>query len=109
MSPDLRALLESCKDAPDELGLRLILADWLEEHGEAERAEVVRLSCALTGTDRLAEDEPDYALQQARFAELQRGKQGRSWLASGPLRKYVRCWAGLGDVHALSPAGFSSL
>jgi uncharacterized protein (TIGR02996 family) len=43
----LRAVLESpADDAP-----RLVLADWLEEHGHPDRAEFIRLQCARTAAD----------------------------------------------------------
>ena len=44
MQPELLALLQGCKEAPDDPLPRLILADWLEEHG---LADWVRLSCRL--------------------------------------------------------------
>src|SRR5262245_40961269 len=40
---DLLALLQACKDEPTDDQPRLVLADWLEERGEQDRAEVVRL------------------------------------------------------------------
>src|SRR5262245_40315679 len=62
MAPDLDGLLQSCKGAPDEVAPRLILADWLEEHGEADRAEFVRLGCSLDRSlEPLPEYEPDHA------------------------------------------------
>lgn len=39
----LRAII----DHPEDDGVRLIYADWLEEHGQAERAELIRVQCAL--------------------------------------------------------------
>lgn len=33
-------LAEPSEDAP-----RLVYADWLEEHGDADRAELIRLQC----------------------------------------------------------------
>jgi uncharacterized protein (TIGR02996 family) len=39
----LRAICES----PDEDAPRLIYADWLDENGDADRAEFIRLQCAL--------------------------------------------------------------
>lgn len=39
----LRAIIED----PHDVGLRLIYADWLEEHGEEERSEFVRVQCEL--------------------------------------------------------------
>ena len=110
MSPELLRLLEACKEAPDDRAPRLVLADWLEEHGEAERAELVRLTVALTGPGPLAEDEPDHALRQARLAEVQRGKRGRSWLAPlGRLKKHVRWRVGLGCVLQLAPGDANAL
>lgn len=40
---DLRALLRACKDEPDDDAPRLVLADWLEEHGDEERARYIRV------------------------------------------------------------------
>lgn len=34
---DLHALIRACKDEPDDDAPRLILADWLDEHREANR------------------------------------------------------------------------
>ena len=45
ISAELLGLLRDAKANPDDLGLRQILADWLEEHGDPERAEFVRLDC----------------------------------------------------------------
>jgi uncharacterized protein (TIGR02996 family) len=47
---ELLALLKAAKEQPDDLTPRLVLADWLEEHGdEADRArgELVRIQCRL--------------------------------------------------------------
>jgi uncharacterized protein (TIGR02996 family) len=43
---ELHALLRACKADPDDDAPRLILADWLEEHGQSERAAVVRTQVA---------------------------------------------------------------
>jgi uncharacterized protein (TIGR02996 family) len=40
--PFLRAIL----DKPDDQAPRLVFADWLDEHGDSDRAEVLRLWCA---------------------------------------------------------------
>ena len=42
-SAELIGLLRDAKLHPDDDALRLILADWLEEHGQPEHAEFVRL------------------------------------------------------------------
>lgn len=47
------ALLRSIAEEGDDNSGRLILADWLEEHGEGPRAEFVRVQCELA-TPKLA-------------------------------------------------------
>jgi uncharacterized protein (TIGR02996 family) len=44
---DQAALLASVLAAPEDDGVRLIYADWLDENGEAERAEFIRVQCRL--------------------------------------------------------------
>jgi uncharacterized protein (TIGR02996 family) len=44
---ELLALLRACKEEPDDDGPRLVLADWLEDHGQTERAEFVRVQVEL--------------------------------------------------------------
>jgi uncharacterized protein (TIGR02996 family) len=43
-APELLALVQACREDPDEDGPRLVLADWLEENGQAVLASAVRLS-----------------------------------------------------------------
>jgi uncharacterized protein (TIGR02996 family) len=45
MTPN-EAFLQSIREAPEDDSLRLIYADWLEEHDNADRAEFIRLQCA---------------------------------------------------------------
>lgn len=66
-APELQSLLHGCKDAPDDDNPRLVLADWLEEHGEPDRAEFVRLSLRLAA-DEIPKGEEAPAL--ARLNEL---------------------------------------
>jgi uncharacterized protein (TIGR02996 family) len=47
MIADERALLNAIIAAPEDDLPRLVYADWLEEHGRAERAEFIRLECEL--------------------------------------------------------------
>src|SRR5262249_22683139 len=42
-----RGLLDAILADPDDDSLRRVYADWLDEHGEPERAEVIRLQLAL--------------------------------------------------------------
>lgn len=48
--PEYQAMLAGIRAVPDDDLPRLVLADWLEEHGEAERAEFVRVQCELAKT-----------------------------------------------------------
>jgi uncharacterized protein (TIGR02996 family) len=64
------ALRLMIQERPDDLGPRLVYADWLEERGQCDRAELIRLQC--TGDD-------DY-----RAHELVR-RHGSEW--SGPIGK----------------------
>ena len=57
---DIRALPED--DAP-----RLIYADWLDDHGEAERAEFIRVQCELS---RLGKDDPRRSYRERRERDL---------------------------------------
>ncbi len=50
-----QGLLEAIAEQPGDDGLRLVCADWLEDHDEPARAEFVRLQLALA---RLGEDDP---------------------------------------------------
>jgi uncharacterized protein (TIGR02996 family) len=78
-SPQLYALLRACKDSPLEDLPRLVLADWLEEHGDGARAEFVRLQLRLAAMPWY---EPDVPELEARQAELLR-QHADAWLA-GP-------------------------
>jgi uncharacterized protein (TIGR02996 family) len=44
------ALMQAVLAAPDDDAPRLVFADWLDEHGEPERAEFVRVQCELART-----------------------------------------------------------
>jgi uncharacterized protein (TIGR02996 family) len=79
LSPPEGALRDAILDAPDDDGPRLIYADWLEEHGEADRAEFIRVQIALA---RGADDPraPAWWERQEALLAEHRG----AWL--GPLR-----------------------
>ena len=46
--PELAALLAACRARPADDLPRLVLADWLDEHGQPERAEFVRVQVELS-------------------------------------------------------------
>jgi uncharacterized protein (TIGR02996 family) len=94
---ELQRLLQACKDEPDDDSPRLVLADWLEEHGQGERSEFVRLQIRLARQEILAGDE---AAAHARLHELYLRHAGE-WL--GGLHDWPgRCAfrRGLIEVHA---------
>ncbi len=49
--PELRALLAECRANPAEDLPRLVLADWLDERGESDRAQFIRLQLELAGME----------------------------------------------------------
>jgi uncharacterized protein (TIGR02996 family) len=51
-----QAFLDHIIDNPEDDVARLVFADWLEEHGEEERAEFIRIQCALAEKEREAMD-----------------------------------------------------
>src|SRR5262245_30418655 len=58
MHDEQRGLFDAIAEQPDADHDRHVYADWLEDHGDAARAEFVRLQLALA---RLPEDHPDRA------------------------------------------------
>ncbi len=49
------ALRLMIQERPEDFGPRLVYADWLEERGQCERAELIRLQCQGDDADRVAE------------------------------------------------------
>jgi uncharacterized protein (TIGR02996 family) len=45
--PDAEAFLRAIIENPDDDAPRLIYADWLDEHGDPDQAEFIRIQCAL--------------------------------------------------------------
>jgi uncharacterized protein (TIGR02996 family) len=70
---DEAALLAAILAHPDEDTPRLMYADWLDEHGQPERAEFIRLQCA-PDADEAAEE---------RAAELEERNRAK-WLVGLP-------------------------
>jgi uncharacterized protein (TIGR02996 family) len=53
---DAHALLQAAWDAGDDATVLLIFADWLEERGHGDAAEMLRLVVAEAGTARHSKD-----------------------------------------------------
>jgi uncharacterized protein (TIGR02996 family) len=64
---DRDALFQAILDAPDDDAPRLVFADWLDEQGESDRAEFIRVQCEMA---RLPFYEPRYVHLERRAAEL---------------------------------------
>jgi uncharacterized protein (TIGR02996 family) len=77
LPPGHEAFLRAICDRPDDDAPRLVYADWLEEHGDAERARFIRLQIALR-----ASGEPD-PLRERECEELFQSN-GRRWFAELP-------------------------
>jgi uncharacterized protein (TIGR02996 family) len=82
------AFWAAIREAPEDDAPRLVFADWLEEHGEADRAEFIRLQCALAklGPDR-RKGRKERARLEPREQELLVA-HGSRWL--GSLRAVLR-------------------
>jgi uncharacterized protein (TIGR02996 family) len=87
------AFLHDILSAPDNDDLRLIFADWLEDHGNPDRAEFIRVQIELA---RLTPDDPLSAALTEREADLL-VDHGDRWRA--PLRD-------LGVTRAVFRRGF---
>src|SRR4051794_25062384 len=61
--------------SPDDDAPRLVYADWLEEHGDPERAEFIRVQCALAAETY---DDPRHDELEERNESLL-GQHGEKW------------------------------
>src|SRR3954470_21924045 len=101
---DRAAFLRAIAENPDDDLPRLVYADWLDEHGEPERAEFIRVQCELA---RLPRDESRFAELKRREAELLAEHEAK-WrpgpsdgLTLGPLER--------GFIHTLTATQFEAL
>jgi uncharacterized protein (TIGR02996 family) len=80
------AFLRAIFDAPDDDTPRLVYADFLQENGEEDRAEFIRLGCAL---NRLANDDPNRVDLQADINTIVWKRTLRAGMPSWPWRPGV--------------------
>jgi uncharacterized protein (TIGR02996 family) len=59
-----RPFLEAVRAAPDDDGPRLVYADWLDERGDHDRAEFIRVQCELARLDPADAGVPDLHVRQ---------------------------------------------
>ncbi len=77
---DRDALFRAVCESPDDDTPRLVFADWLEENGDLERAEFIRLQVRLAPSDAPRWDDPEGS---ARMNQLERA-HGEAWRAELP-------------------------
>src|SRR5262245_52388385 len=77
-----RAFLDAIVAEPDEDAHRLVFADWLDEHGQSERAEFIQAQCELA---KLPQDD-------ARPARLHDGDPRRTDLEVRERRLLAAQW-----------------
>ncbi len=93
--PEVLAFLRAARETPDDDAPRLVLADWLEEHGDehdSARAALVRLQCERA---RLDADDPRGADLLREEAKLW-NKHTNAWF--GPMRDF--CFGRRHHTHA---------
>ncbi|MCI0457645.1 MAG: TIGR02996 domain-containing protein [Gemmataceae bacterium] len=103
MSTELAALLAASTTEPEDDAPRLVLADWLEEHGQPERAELIRVQCEVASRSGGGPHRPELRLREF---ELLR-QHGASWNKAAPASWKVEFQRGLLVVGATA-ATFSS-
>jgi uncharacterized protein (TIGR02996 family) len=92
------ALYQAILAAPDDDAPRLVWADWLDEHGQPDRAEFVRLQCELANLDP-GDRRIDELTEQ--FGRLTVNRE--AWTAGlGPYARNCGFWRGLPDWFELS-------
>ena len=94
---DERALLDAVIADPEADGPRLVYADWLQQHGDVARGELIAVQCALARLDNIEE----HNRLKARDFELVK-QHGNRWCAEigiGEVRNnwYPSVWAA--DFH----------
>jgi len=80
-SPQVRAFLQDARERPEDDTPRLVLADYLEDNGDPDRAEFIRLQCRLA-VGQASLEESRREPMEIRCEELQ-DRRGGCWL--GPL------------------------
>src|SRR5262245_4711995 len=81
------ALIREIVECPDDDLPRLVYADWLDDHGQAERAEFIRVQVELAGLAEEADERIELEHRERRL----RKRHEREWL--GALREKLHGWA----------------
>ncbi len=81
-------LLRAVCERPEDDDLRLVYADWLDDHGDSDRAELIRVQVALARAGPDSPDRPALVERERRVLK----KHKKRWLAEGP------SWAARGEM-----------
>jgi uncharacterized protein (TIGR02996 family) len=84
MSDDRTAFLAAIREAPEDDAVRLVFADWLEDHGDDERAEFIRSQVTASRLDDL---DPTRIRLDHRAAALLKQNE-KKWLT--PVRRIAQ-------------------
>jgi len=76
-------LYRAVLDSPEDDAPRLIYADWLDEHGQSERAEFIRVQCAM---DRIPPGTARWRALAERSLRLERNRRA---IWTGPVHERV--------------------
>jgi uncharacterized protein (TIGR02996 family) len=99
------AFLQAIIESPDDDAPRLVFADWLDDHGDDERAEAIRLAVRLRGRGPIDLDPEAWALL-TRIEDLEQ-RHGDRWRAAAPNLDGV--YLGLGEGGFLTDAHIQSV
>ncbi|MBX9628077.1 MAG: TIGR02996 domain-containing protein [Gemmataceae bacterium] len=91
------ALLRAVIDSPDDDTPRLVYADWLEDHGQSERAEFIRLQVEVARAEADGRDYNEVYALRMRAVELQKAHKA-DWLAGVCRWKRTSCFFERGFV-----------
>jgi uncharacterized protein (TIGR02996 family) len=80
------AFLDAALEAPDDDAPRLILADWLEDHGQTERADFIRAQLALAQSSPGSPERLELRAHARALLE----EHGSAW--AGPLPRLVEAY-----------------
>ena len=84
------AFVNALRADPADEATRLVYADWLEDHGQGERAEFIRLEMRLLA---LPDDHPRRPVMKERRGELL-SRYGAAWLGPKPAALIEPEWHG---------------
>src|SRR5678815_2596982 len=75
---DEPAFIRAVLDCPHDDTPRLVYADWLDEHGQPERAEFIRVQCAVARHDGYGSSDIERAINRG-VADAFRRRERELW------------------------------